>query len=344
MQDNEIKQVVLPVPEKDFATFLNSLLGKPQVIEKYFDKVFHIEREHLCGLHHRLVNRLEEQNDAKLIQFRSRIGFSDDSTVLLNDFNEFENFNEKVTEVSKFVVMEWDFLIKFQGRETPEKQTIDISFYPSPSLKSGLKELVRLERLNVSNIGMKIRIKHTARTWAADIESLLTKYINSLVTRESTFNKFLSKYSERIGFFFGSLVIVIPAIFLYYISWQIEDQYKAAIMRLTEENNISEKISKLGSIVSQGSWERFAFYSIGIIIISIFIGLIMGTTVGEKCSLHQKSYLLLTNASYRDKETNEKSLNKQFAFFILTAILSIVLGIVSGVIANYLFAEITSSN
>ncbi|MEK6880238.1 MAG: hypothetical protein AABY22_11545, partial [Nanoarchaeota archaeon] len=67
----------------DLAGFIRSILGKPQTINKIHLGSFDINLSNLTDIYQLLDQRIMQQNDAKFIQFKTRIIFSDNSSILL---------------------------------------------------------------------------------------------------------------------------------------------------------------------------------------------------------------------------------------------------------------------
>src|SRR5689334_3077178 len=75
--------VTLPFGKEEFRDFIQSLLGAPQSITRQLAGTFVLRREDLEGFHHVLMQRVQQQNEAGLVQFRTKLVFNDDSTVTL---------------------------------------------------------------------------------------------------------------------------------------------------------------------------------------------------------------------------------------------------------------------
>ena len=120
--------VVLPCGPEEFREFISGLLGKPQTINKGFRGSFEIQKQDIENLHHLIIQRVTQQNEATLIQFTARIIFDDHSSVLLNSLSDFLHYNEVRPISSTDVHLTWSFLVRFLDRDAPEKQDIEISF------------------------------------------------------------------------------------------------------------------------------------------------------------------------------------------------------------------------
>lgn len=75
-----------------------------------------------------ILQRINQQNKANLIEFISRIYFENETNITLKDIEGLTSYRN--LEDLKVVGLEltWNFLIKFEDKEAPEKQTIRIRF------------------------------------------------------------------------------------------------------------------------------------------------------------------------------------------------------------------------
>lgn len=122
-------RIALPCAPEDFSSFVGGLLGKPQTISKAYAGSFEIRHADLTSAYHLVVQRVRQQNQANLIQFTVRLVYDDDSSVLLNSYDDFANYSEVRPLVVTQAHLSWTFLVKFEDhRKHPEKQVIDLSF------------------------------------------------------------------------------------------------------------------------------------------------------------------------------------------------------------------------
>jgi hypothetical protein len=116
--------------------------------------------------------RIFQQNEAKLIQFKTTVYYNDNSTITLNGFDHLVHFNEPLPLVSEAIHLTWQYLIQFKDKSTFEMQEINVSF-KTPSRNSFTID-DEYEYSPYASL-VHIRINHTARTWGADIEGLFIK-------------------------------------------------------------------------------------------------------------------------------------------------------------------------
>ena len=205
--------VKLPLNEGQFRDFIKSLLGSPQSINKNINGSYQVDVNDVRNIHLILIQRVSQQNNGLLISFVAKIFFSDDSSVELNSIEEFSTYNELRPVKAVGLHITWDFVIRFQDKNVPEKQRIQLSFNTA--------DYIALDDLRSSRYYgdfINFRIEHTARTWGADIESLLTNHLSSLLQKTPRLKKIIRENDEAIGntvgvFFSWGLLLV--AIYFY---------------------------------------------------------------------------------------------------------------------------------
>ncbi|ARU48033.1 hypothetical protein [Sulfurospirillum diekertiae] len=106
--------VTLPCNPNDFGAFISGLLGKPQTIEKAFRGTFEVSKDDIINTFYLIEQRIQQQNDAQLVQFTVKILYNDDTSVLLNSIADFEHYTEVRPLESIGVALSWTYLIKFK--------------------------------------------------------------------------------------------------------------------------------------------------------------------------------------------------------------------------------------
>lgn len=310
---NEFGQVALPFNKNQFADFLVSLLGKPQTISKRIEGSFSVDKNTITKLYEIINQRIYQQNDGKLIQFRATIYYSDNSSITLDGYEHLVHYNETLPLVVEAIHLTWQFIVKFNDKNTPEKQEINVSF---------VTESDRPRRYDFEDdpfyiIGhqgqINIRINHTARSWGADIEALLSKHLEKLVTKESNLKRTIRYNSESISKLLRVVILSIPII-----------QYLFSSDILFKGIDINSQL---------GNYFTFGLYLILLYLFTLIIEIVLDNQIVYS----KPSYLLLTPESERAKERNDKKYKKAWISYAMTVIISILTGIVS----NYIFSYLT---
>lgn len=311
---DEMGQVAFPFNKNQFADFLASLLGKPQTISKRFEGHFSVDKETIAKLYEIINQRIYQQNDGNLIQFRVTIYYSDNSSITLEGYEHLIHYNEPLPLVVEAIHLTWQYLVKFNGKETPEKQEINVSF---------VTDTDRPRRYDFEDdpfciIGsqglINIRINHTARTWGADIEALLSKHLEKLVNKESKISRILRYNSEGISQVLRVLILLIAITHLFFGVGKLDTSIATNIL-LTK------------------------YFTAGLYLFIIYLFTLLVEFVLDNQRIYAKpSFLLLTSESIKAKEKNERKYRKAWISYSLTIIISIV----TGIIANYIFTFLTT--
>lgn len=336
--DNQNGYLTLPFNESQFKDFVTGLLGKPQTLTKRITGQFNIYLKDLQNFHDLLSQRVVQQNNGHLIQLRTKIIFSDQSSVMLSSYDELLTYNEIKPVESIAVKMNWTYLIQFADKEVPEKQEIELTILASP-----MRTVIEDEDLPFifpSNGEFRILIQHTARSWAYDIESLFTNQIKSILLKEQPFFKFIRKKSSDIGiitgllFFLGSLL----GIYLNTKSFINNELNRVQTFISTNNQNSGKKIDFILNYIANNEQNFFFIKSLIFIVLSIIIAIILGSWVENLANNRIFSFVILTRESVKAKENyNNKRKRKTMWFFI-----SLIISIASGIISNYIFNWITT--
>lgn len=336
--------VMLPCDQDKFSEFISGLLGKPQTIEKTFYGTFKISRQDIENIFHLVDQRISQQNEASLIQFNVRIMYHDNSSVLINSLEEFIAYTEVRPLRSIGVTLSWSYLMKFQQKDVPEKQQIDLTFRSGEDFNDGTvfeDGILIIRSHRYSNSGVHLRINHTERTWGVDIESLIGGHIKGLLASKKKISYLTYKHSEVIGLCVMLVLLGSSLYSLYVLDNNIQMVHKEQILNLKDLGTdqfeeISEKIDFLlrynvDSLRSRfdSSKDIFLFVSF---IISVFIGTFIGGMAGKR---RPRSFVLLSKIAIEDMEKKLGKVKKDWLMFILSLIASVL----AGVLSNYIYAQ-----
>jgi len=306
-------QVALPFNEDQFKDFIVSLLGKPQTITKNFRSSFEINIDNLASLFEIINQRIYQQNDSKLIQFRTTVYYNDNSTITLNGFEHLVNYNEKLPLVPIAVHLTWQYLVKFRDKATFEKQEISVSFItetdePIPIFDNDLNRY--------HDDGISFRISHSARTWGADIEALLTKHLKTILKKDSKILSFFRYNTQNVQHAVSAILFSITLI-------------------ISMLNTLSIKNKNLHvdeSIYWIHHYGSYIFLLLGIAVLSKLTLVIL-----EEFEYYgPPSFILLTSESKKNKIKRQSNYRKKWGRYIGTIILSIIISIVANYVYHYL--------
>ncbi|WP_265658718.1 hypothetical protein [Francisella philomiragia] len=329
-------KIALPCEPTEFSEFIGKLLGKPQTITKTIKGCFDVTKEDIKSTYHLVTQRVNQQNRSNLLQFRIKLVFNDSSTVMLNSFDDFCTYAEVRPLIVVQAHLSWIFLVQYQDKEAPEKQEIDLSFIVS---SKGMISIIDSDDFSLpvfsSSSAVFFRIRHTARTWGADIEALLTGHIQNLLKNESTVKKIIRKHCTKVGFMFGFILFISSLVTCFYSA------NKARISQLDYikdyiGNNIStnQKVDFLLQLNANGFWGIYFFYVFIFIIMTFILSIFLTVWVTESASARRPSHILLTKKSEENKVTSNKKYERKWLSFVISLLVSIF----ASVLANVLFS------
>jgi hypothetical protein len=325
--------VILPCSPEQFSNFIGGLLGKPQTITQSLRGAFEVTSENLINIHHLINQRITQQNGGELLQFTARIIFADDSSVLLNDLDDLLNYNEVRPVVSQQVHLSWLYLIRFNNREFPEKQTIDVSFITDGVLVSFDEATVMrsLLRRNAGNV--TFRIQHTARTWGSDIQALLDGHLHGLLTPESAVKEMARIHNNKIQTLTFAAILASTLYSIYVSSLHLLSSRKVELLTLVRgKGSVDVKLNGILTAIYDDPWKIFLLYSFGYFVIAFIVGIFAVMWMDSAITRSKPSFVLLTPVSLKYKKARLSDYRKQWYSFFGSMVISIVTGIISSVI------------
>ena len=333
--------VVLPCTADQFSNFIGDLLGKPQVITRTLDGPIDIRFSDVETLYHLIDHRLSEQNEATLLQFNATFSYSDQSTVTINSFGEFRRYAEVKDVETDVLTCSFEYLIQFQGRTHPERQTIDVSF------SRGGRTRLDDEGIEIHLIGTRsllrrnsifLRIKHTARSWGADMEALLAAHLSGLVKLEKGPRAWLRRFSGRIGLGFAALSILGGfAILSSVLRYLNADRVAAAVASLAKIHNPNSAVEVVIPLLirqNMESWTPWVDLSVIVVfVVTIVVAITVAGVVDSYLDVPFPSFLSFTKADDRRRP----EILAKYQTSILFSLGAAAGSILYGVVGNYAF-------
>lgn len=329
--------VALPCSTEDFGKFIESLLGKPQTISGAERGAFELKPDDISNSYHLVDQRVKQQNDAKLIQFTVRLVFDDNSSVLLNSFEDFQAY----TEVRPVIVLQahlsWSFIVQFRDRAHPEKQEIDLSFLTSAPGAIAIGESEGAAFIPIARVlsggHIVFRIRHTARTWGADMEGLLRGHAKHLILPQPPSREFAQKHSGKIAIIVALSFFICTIAACLITAEQVANVQLDLVSNLLKLPNASDlKLNKLLQLTAEGFWGKYFFSVFIFVIFSFTASIVLGIWTETSADTKRPSYILLTKKSYQTKLEQDKKYKVRWISFIGSVAFTIITGIASNIL------------
>ena len=290
------------------------------------------------------MQRVSQQNDGVLIQFKAKIIYSDDSSVELASAEELLTYNEIRPVVSTAVHLDWTFMVKFQDKKNPEKQRIQISILSSISGPLEFDDQFGGKCMIVTSRGrglFNIRIEHTARTWGADLESMLSNHIQTLCQNGNRFGDFLGKHSGWIGVVVGVLLFFSICLGLYFGLDRYAVSINIELRKIAETTEATQRASAtldyIAKFIVSGAWTRQTLFQLITFVAGVIVSLIVGIWAGTAANSSPPSFVLLTRSSLQDRDEQLRRHRRSWVSFTCSVIFAIITGIVSNILFQKYF-------
>lgn len=325
--------VTVPIKKKDFGDFITNLLGQRELIEGKKNGPFVIDFGWFIHMHHMLDQRITQQHSASLVDFSAILKYKNGSHKKLSTAESFLHFIEAKKVRTASVKITWTYLISFPQKKTPEKQEITLNVFLDPTSFINIENRIIRQSIPANGL-ISYSIAHTERTWGDDIETLLTREIDSVIKKSHW-------YDELIGFTFLLLALSL------FISGLLAPDYVGDLIRAKEINQLMsslganvENITNLNdsaklSLLVKLFDPTHSFFKVGILYkIASFIFGIFASVLCFNIAIREKpSYLIITS---EDKEHRECQTKKK-SNSILMKILAFIGAISAGVAGNYVY-------
>ncbi|SJN37717.1 MULTISPECIES: hypothetical protein [Psychrobacter] len=335
--------ILLPLEDKKLASFISSLLGQPQSIEKIFTDSYVADYQYFINLIDLIIQRLDQQNQYSIVSFQATIGYKDKTKRKVSTIEAFKGFSETKNLVSTDLNLKLGILVNFPRKDIPEKQEIDMYFATSLSANGTYARNmfdVALKTQNELTGVVSVEINHTERTWADDMLTLIENSFDDIWVKETTIKK--------IGRILTSILkmqyMYVPIFILIFIYMSVPQ--KTDIKDLTYSNylDISNKYpTGIESLHHKIDFMAYKFfnrpeidfwymaYRFGKIMLVIVI-LICLVSVLKSYLQPPTSFIILTNKTKSYMETLDK--NRSYKLWFLSLAGTIIIGL----FINYLFS------
>jgi hypothetical protein len=327
--------ITLPCSESDFGNFIRSLLGKPQSLTNLFEGPFDFGKRDIEEFHYLLMDRLNVQNKVQLALFSAKIVYDDKSTYQLNDFENFKQYLEIKPLVSTAVHLTWEFLVKFQDRNVPEKQTISVSLVTGSHLPEFDADApFPLRAISHTKGIIFYRIDHTARSWASDIDALLSNHIKNIIPIDPFWKRWTRKNAVWIGllaFLVLSMSFTMTSVHITNDSW---GEIQSALRAKMAPADLGQRILILSDYLTSGAQQRADNSKTFSVFLSVIVSLALSIWIGTAAGYTRSSYVRLTRKSEENKQSDRRREKRVFTSFLA----AIIFALLTGVAGNFLFS------
>ena len=320
---------------------VSDLLGEPQTIAKYFDGSFDINKNSVAQIDHLVRQRLKQQNEGDVISLIIKVTYDDNSTITYNSLESFEAYNEIGPLLPTAISFSWVLLVKFPHKDTPEKQSIELGFQTEKPSK------IRITGAGAPFIfgpaPVNMTIEHTARTWGADIEAMLTKHINQIVCKNKGLRGFVGRHDGKISVITFLMILFGSSLAALYHSKQfinsnLADAGRISALPSDKYEYVAERVDYLIGITASGVMSMHIYYLILYGILVMIIGVFSAFFVSNFAGKSQPSFLTFTDYAVKNRDDMMRKYRRDWVMFFVSlfggVLASILANVVYGVVLN----------
>lgn len=322
-------KVVLPFTKDQFEAFIKNLLGQPQRLSRHYSRPFRLDHSGLTQISYLIQQRVSQQNPAQLVDLTIDIRFSDDSTISFKSLEAATSYNELKLVVARSVSVSWVFLMQFPGRPAPERQEVYLEF-----AAMGRHEYRSYE-------GITLEIRHSVRTWACDIEALVTNFVDTIVISEARWRIFIRNYSQEIcrvvAFFLfaGSIATV------YFSATRMVDSINSTLRdpldsASTFESRVEAYLRYVSDASNSLAMTKFGFQTLVFVLATMVFSMFLFER-GYRFPSAFQSRISFTAASIKLSDQQDKRLGTMAKRYLFMLCGSLALGVAS----NYIYGWLT---
>jgi len=333
--------VAFPATTEKIGKFISGLLGQPQTISREVSGIFDINLNWLNHVNSLIEQRIKQQNDAALTSFSAKIFYDGDLIRTLQSVEALKHFSETKMVRSVGVELHWNYIIKFPGKEIPEKQEITLGVFAKGSkyVTVGLQPIKLREAINLGRITYSIA--HTERTWGDDIESILRQEID-VVTKKT---RWYESYYENSLMVLGLICLMAGFLFPDYMNDRLEKEalskIQPAIAQIADPNafallEVPKKLDLIAQFVNPAN--TVTRVGIKYRVVSALVGLGLMIMCAIWSDIRRASFVVLTKeAEIHRSDTLKKEQRKLLVFF-----LSFAASVAASVVASYAYLYLST--
>jgi hypothetical protein len=325
--------VQFPLTQKGFSDFVSKLLGEPQRVQGILEGAFIVDIGGIEKLYATILQRINQQNKANLIEFVSRIYFENETNITLKDIEGLISYRNLEDLKAVGLELTWNFLIKFEDKEAPEKQTIRIRF--------NVDHMVKRFRTTyyLMDAGILYEISYTARTWGIDIENIIRNAIKSTFIQKNKWKEVISKIKIPLSICIPTIIyIFIFGINTLFVNMYLDKSVQNVVEQVSKIE-LGEQFSFIASYMASVPWYQFTTYNNLFLIVMLVVCIIFGIFLDDILDnvLKDKSFIFLADD---DKTTIMQQVNKELGKDKRKYFVTLMVNIACGVLSNFVFQMI----
>lgn len=333
--------VAFPATPEKIGKFISGLLGQPQTISREVSGIFDIDLSWLNHINSLIEQRIRQQNDAARTSFRAKIFYEDNLTRTLESVESLQHFAETKKVRSTGVELRWVYVIKFPGKDIPEKQeiTLRIDERGTKFVTLGLQSIRTQATTTLGHIAYSI--SHTERTWGDDIETILRQEID-LVTRKT---RWYESYFENSLIILGIICLLAGFLLPDYMNDRLQNEalskFKPVVAKIADPIafaalDIQNKLNFIAQFINPAN--AVAKVGIKYRVVSALTGFGMMIMCIAWSDIRRASFVVLTKEAEKHRSSKLKEEQRRF----LIMFLSFAASVVSGVLGNYAYLYLTT--
>lgn len=343
--DNKVP-IVLPCSAENFREFISGLLGQPQEIDGGEFGSFCIDKKQVEQIYHLVSQRVYQQNGVHPIAVSVRIAYDDGTSINLNSFNDFQSYNEPKPVVSTECHITFVYLIKFPTTSAPERQEITVSFVSSQesSRRRHFATFAESPFALFARGYIGYRIKYTARTWGADVESLLKNYIKEQLIEEGQLRKLVRTHSVKFALIIAGGGFAIS----YFLVTNVYDEVTALYLEelgaiFGNKVTLGDKLDALIRLLVSGNLTTIESIKNGILYGSMLVAIFLAFYIESKADSRRPSFVLLTSKAAAVRDNILKQYEKKIFELVGVVVFSIVVGVTANIVYDYYAKNVMST-
>lgn len=336
-------QLTLPFTQNQFRDFISGLFGKTERIKRLVEGNFEVEIGDIRSLYFLLQERIDQQNKGILVQFSTKIFYDDDSSIEIPSLEKISNYVEPRAVSPKRIELSWQYLIAFPDSEAPQKQEILVCM-TTDSLRmyrdsEGSKSrFPYMEDIDVA--GFFIQINYSSRTWATDIDSMITSYLKNLIKmlpRRNVLSHYVTFFGDAISFFSGFVFFLTSLFSIARMEYKANDLRADEIITALAKISDTDKIQFLVDNFIRNELNSSVAHYVLMIALVFLLSIAICRLIDSAVSVNtEQSYILLTRKAQQERNIAIKAQKNQMVKLILSLVLSIGINILS----SYIFMHI----